>query len=178
MTPSAWYYEDQRATRYMTGTPLVCDLDTLKLTERTYRQRLLNEPADTSARVDLAWCLFMQALHRAGQESASRDHVPPCDHASVTVCGAAKADRDAIELLKDSLRQAYTVMHLSSRAEDQMNAKRLHMLVKLSGAVDMVSEAATEASKILDEITSDIIQSAVVEEPKGRLHRLPPRPQK
>jgi hypothetical protein len=163
----------------MSATPLVCDLDTLKLTERTCRQRLLSEPADTAARVDLAWCLFMQALHRAGQESAGPTQIEAFEKPEITGGkGHGASDRNAFELLKDSLRQAYTVMHLSSRPEDHLSAERLRALVRLSGTEEMVSEVASEASKILAEITSDIIETAVVEEPKGRLYRLPPRSQK
>ena len=138
------------------------EVESLERVERLYRSRLTTEPADMIARVSLAWCLFMQALHRAGQESMLREivaagaAVEPGRGAPAPACSGARSD----DLLRDCLRQAIAVTQLSSAPEARDDVERLHTLVKLSGGDRALSEASEEAARILMDVTREILGSA------------------
>src|SRR5262249_2033616 len=51
----------------------VFNMEAIRRRETVFRDRLANEPGDMSARINLAWCLFLHALYQAGQESILAD---------------------------------------------------------------------------------------------------------
>jgi hypothetical protein len=119
----------------------------LKRAEDTYREQLRSEPDDLALRLSLAWCLFMQALHRSGQEAVFTYTQHACTDASaaVTPTDSATADRSANALLKDCLQQTYTIKHLSLREEERLEVARLHALVEMAGAQDLVIGAEVKS---------------------------------
>ncbi len=140
----------------------IFNLDGLKQAESGFRERLAAQPDDMRTRVNLAWCLFIRALHQAGQESmlaalAAAEH--PGEPVSV---GRAKItfDTNSEELIQDSLRQAFTVRQLSMQSEECSAAEQLQALVRLSGGAEAVCTAAEDAVRILAEITWEVIQGA------------------
>lgn len=128
------------------------NVDSLWRVERIYRNRLANEPSDMVARSGLAWCLFLQALHRAGEESTLE--------AIVAAAGGAldesAHDRDSRALLQDSMLNAATVLQLSPCGRERLDVERLQMLVELSGGLAAVAAARENAHEILGQIALEL----------------------
>ncbi|HZT41615.1 MAG TPA: hypothetical protein VFA07_05480 [Chthonomonadaceae bacterium] len=127
--------------------------------ENLYLKRLDEEPADMDARVGLAWCLFAQALYRAGQESVLTGVAAvgdgPAPYRDSLPC--ILPEKNARLLLKDCLRHALTVQQLSPNPQDQTDVEKIQALVKLAGASYLVLEAEDESDRILAEITREIL---------------------
>ncbi len=142
----------------MPGPPVkVIQIEALRRSEDIYRARLANEPGDTSARVKLAWCLFMQALYRAGQESVLGALVSaPEESAAQQSWVQAVMNQGAAELFSECLRQTSTVLQLSPSAGERHDMERLQDLAKLSGAGQAVLEAEEEAARILGELLREL----------------------
>src|SRR5579859_2218810 len=49
--------------------PSVFAMEALRETELRCRRSLIEDPTDMIVRIDLAWCLLLQAVNRAGQET-------------------------------------------------------------------------------------------------------------
>ncbi len=124
-----------------------------------YRTRLANDPTDSNARVKLAWCLFMHALFRAGQESMLKALFATLEPDTVEKGRKVQSiwDQDADNLIDDCLQQTATVMQLSSDPRDLTDADRLQNLVELSGAGKAVDEAKDNSNRILAELLQDLI---------------------
>lgn len=159
---------------------MACEDRTLKVdalwrVERLYRQQLVAEPGDTMARVSLAWCLFMQALHRAGQESTApmllELPVPP-DTGELDPDPLAR-ERDSAHLLQDCLRQTLAVLQLSPNPRDRTDVERLQALVKLSGGEALLADAEEQARRVLLQLTREMMEVDVAS--SRRYRRLPPR---
>lgn len=151
------------------------DAASLKRVEQVYRKQLTDDPADPVARISLAWCLFMQALLRAGQESVLEALVERSEgpDESVDTTRRTIVDQNAAELLEDCLRQTMTVKQLSADPAAHLGAERLLALVKLSGGDSALNAAEEEAARILNEVTREVLGR---QEPgKGGLRRLPTR---
>jgi hypothetical protein len=140
------------------------DISTLKRVEEIYRKRLVEEPGDMVARLSLAWCLFMQALHQAGQESllaalaeAGKGQEMPLDEQA-----SPAPDHDSSELLTECLKQTITVMQLSPNPQDRTDVERIQALVRLSGEEEALSEAEEEAARILGEMSRAILRDTDV----------------
>jgi hypothetical protein len=148
------------------GTPAmspqhkVIQMSSLKRAESIYRTRLANEPGDSTARVKLAWCLFMEAIYRAGQESmlAALCTTVNLDDEQRSKRMQLIWDQDADQLLNDCLQQTTTVMEISSDPWDRKDVERIKALVKLSGVRKAVSDAEEEAARIQAAILSDILK--------------------
>lgn len=158
----------------------VVEPEALSRAEAVYRQHLIHEPDDTVARLSLAWCLFMQALHQAGRESvlgvgsmvveplAGPSEVregagsrPICDGPAFSGMrtGAAELDvndPEARNFLLDCLRQTTAVVHLSRSAQDRRDVERLRALVRLCNGDEVMSAAEAEAVEILDGIAREM----------------------
>ena len=135
------------------------ELAALKRAEHVYRTRLANEPNDSTARIKLAWCLFMQALYRAGQESMLNALVsPPNDEPSeASVRPKCIWDQDAGDLIHECLCQTSTVMQLSSDPLHRTDAQRLQTLVKLSGGEIAVTRSRENSSRVLSEFLHEVL---------------------
>src|SRR5688572_7910021 len=102
----------------MNGEPGVIQTEPLAQAEAVYRRRLTNEPDDMAARVNLAWCLFMQALHEAGRESAMANGL----QSGGTSMNSDPRDGHRVSpshaVLLECLRQTNMVAHLSQSDQD------------------------------------------------------------
>lgn len=180
---SSWTGYSGTAKNIFTGKNIMaCEdravkVDSLWRVERIYRKQLIEEPGDTVARVSLAWCLFMQALHRAGQESTATpllDVTIPPD----TVESEPESDalhRDSAHLLQECLRQAIAVIQLSPNPRDHSDVERLQSLIKLSGGEALLADAEEQARRILTQLTRELMD--VDSAPTRRFRRTPQRRQ-
>jgi hypothetical protein len=131
----------------------VFDRHYLERAEHTYRQQLIAHPEDTELRVRLAWCLFMQALHQAGQETARGADATALESALDPLC-----ERSSHALLKDCLQQTYTVMHVSIRSGDRPDVEKIQELVRLSGRQNLLIQAQDRAAYILARLTGEMLK--------------------
>jgi hypothetical protein len=148
----------------MIGYPLTCDINTLQQMESRYQLELTEDPANLELRLDLAWCLFMHALHEAGRESLlpslagdDRDG----DRADM-FREIGLFDQKAYRLLKGCLKETFTVLQLSPNTPEEV--AKLHALIRLAGANQAFLEAEDEAMKILARLGRDM---AVVQPPNN-----------
>src|SRR3712207_1101837 len=109
------------------------DEHALREAERGYRLRLTDEPGDMVTRVSLAWCLFLQAMHQAGQENTLAVLDETAGGRPAPLNGRTSRDHETRRLLQDCLRQAMIVRHLSRSAEERSEMERLQSWVRLSG---------------------------------------------
>lgn len=133
------------------------EMAALKRAEHLYRTRLANQPDDCAARVKLAWCLFMQALYRAGQESMlkalfSTEEESLTHHARIRNVW----EQDANDLLQDCLFQTGMVMQLTSDPQCRAEIQRLEALVKLIGCEQAVAYAHENSSRVLGEMLQEV----------------------
>jgi hypothetical protein len=148
------------------------DIHAIERAAKGYCERLQDEPGDMSARVSLAWCCFMQALHHSGEQhvlatlsgqaaGTGAGRVESTLHSLVIDRGDRPAETGsdrAGELLKACLRQTVTVIHLSSNAEEQRDMAKLRDLVRWGGAGEYVDQAEREAVQILYALTLAILR--------------------
>jgi|SRR5579862_5259075 len=134
----------------------------LERAEQTYRQQLISHPEDTELRLRLAWCLFMQALYRAGQEAAMNAEPSDPDSPSEPRC-----ERDSQGLLRDCLQQTYTVMHVSVRSGDRPDVEKIQELVRLSGTQNVLRQAQDRAAYILAKLTGEMLNAAEIGPEQG-----------
>lgn len=143
-------------------------MDALWRVERIYRKQLVEEPGNTVARVSLAWCLFMQALHRAGQESAVNSILELALPADQPTGEGQATDRDSAVLLQDCLRQALAVLQLSPDPRDRLDVERLQALVKLSGGAEILADAEEQAHRILTQLTREMMNTDAARSRRSR----------
>jgi hypothetical protein len=137
----------------MDGSQDVIDADRLGKLVRDYRQQLEKKPEDMRLRINLAWCLFMQALHQAGQEALLRSlQENGIIHKEVGMALEAEAQ----QLLRACLRQTYTVQQLSQRQQEHEEAGRLQSLVKQSGGEHLAQEVERMAMGSLLDLVQEI----------------------
>ena len=143
----------------MTQANDIIEMATLKRAEHLYRTCLANQPEDTGARIKLAWCLFMQALYRAGQESmlAALVAQPGEDRSSISQRSRFVWEEDADQLIRDCLQHTSTVKQLSRNPKDRNDADRLQHLVKMTGGHHAVEQAREASSKVLGEVLQEIL---------------------
>lgn len=149
-------------------------VDALKQIEGLNRKRLAAEPADLVARARLAWCLFMQALYQAGLDAEVLSRVPtPADTSPARAAGRTQ---EAERLLRECARQTVTVRLLSPDPREQSDMEKLQSLVRLSGAGPELAAAEEDGTRIMAEVTTEILRdrNPYVE----RLQRLPTQPRK
>jgi hypothetical protein len=149
--------------------------EALKRVEQIYRKQLAADPADTVARISLAWCLFMQSLLRAGQESVLSALVDASEGQEEQLSQTIRTilEQNAAELLEDCLRQTMTVKQLSSDPEAQLSVEKIQALVQLSGGGEAVTAAEDQAARILNEVTREVLKGQ--EPPRRGLRRRPTR---
>jgi hypothetical protein len=133
----------------------VVDPEALRRVEGVYRMRLLSDPCDTLARGRLAWCLFLQSLHRAGEERI----LNALRGSKVTFASGPLPmpfGPEAQELLEECLRQTEAVLHLSEPGEQRMEMERLLGLARLSVGNGAYRAAEDKAHRILDSLIQDL----------------------
>ena len=107
------------------------DVTEMQVAEAKYRRELQAHPDSTAIRLNLAWCLFLQALYTSGRESAAQHHEcrpDSCDEG----CCSCTSDRDSQSILHECLRHAFMASNLSVRRRDYQDAARLRTLVRIS----------------------------------------------
>jgi hypothetical protein len=132
----------------------------LKQAEKTFRERLLTQPDNMEARLNLAWCLFIQAVHQSGQEMALLNPVPEYDRTAISSADSESKADSALSLLQDCLCQTYTIKHLSLSSEDHKAIERLQVLFALCGAQEQAVHAERRAIEKLIRLASAVSQSS------------------
>jgi hypothetical protein len=141
----------------MIGYPVICDIKTLQQNESRYQLAIMEDPTNLETRLDLAWCLFMHALHEAGRENlqaALVDADLDADRAEV-YREIGLYEQKAYQLLKGCLKETFTVLQLSPQTPQEV--AKLHTLIRLSGADKAFTEAEDEAMRILGRLSQDIV---------------------
>lgn len=140
----------------MTESKTVVDAEALRRIEAVYRARLLSDPCDVLARGCLAWCLFLQSLHRAGEERML-DRLRGFHSAAGKALAIPRpAGPEAQELLNECLRQTETVLHLSEPGEPRLEMERLLGLARLSAGSQAFHSAEENAHRILEDLIRDL----------------------
>lgn len=144
-------------------------LEALLQVETSCRSRLAAEPADVAARKKLAWCLFLLALHQAGQETL----VPmgPCEVEAGSGGTPRIAPRDARQLLRECLRQTVAVRQLTTDSQDLQEIERLQSLVRLSGGEAELTAAEMEARAAFAKMAEELLQFTPRRQPARRRAR-------
>lgn len=141
------------------------DLNALKRLADGYSERLVENPTDAPARINLAWCLLMQAVHRTGESrviselAASGERV----HTHLGRMVDSTPDRDAAEHLRLCLRETFTISQLCADESHRAEVKRLQELVRLSGGEAAVTRAEAEALDVLRNLTAALFGPAAVD---------------
>jgi hypothetical protein len=139
---------------------VLIDHEALGRAKKLYRQRVQKEPRDIAARIELAWCLFIESLHQAGWESALA--APISDEAkglSAETVGQPTAREEARTLLAECLRETCRVRQLSAVAAEQQEADRLQALAKLAMGEEALSNASASASEAVKRLMQAIIRN-------------------
>ena len=131
----------------------VFDPSGLKTAEEAYRFVLRQEPDNMDIRVDLAWCLLLQALYLSGQETAvAAQNIPEDGAFSQAVVSDAAPAPDAVHLLQECLRHSLTVKHLSAHTANQIEVEKLVSLVLLAGGKEHILFNEERGARIKSEI--------------------------
>lgn len=104
-------------------------------------------------RVNLAWCLLLQALYQSGQETVIAEH-------KGSEVGSQNQDPDAglapgpdaRHLLQECLRHSVTVRHLSARPANHLDIEKLQALVVLAGGHELLLSAEEGGAVVRDNI--------------------------
>jgi hypothetical protein len=114
--------------------------------EKNHLMLLEQNPDDPELRISLAWCLLLEALHRAGQEYASDPKfIPP-----------ASSYRNSSELFRECLKQANTASDINPNSVVQEHLNQLEILVRMSNGEAVVETAADEQEQKTKKLVKDI----------------------
>ncbi len=133
---------------------MAVDLSILEHHERQYRDRLLTDPSNPDARLDLAWCLFLRAVCAVVREDGPKyggdSVVPQARQAEV------RRHEEARVLLLDGLREAIKVCRLSVDPVHHVDAARLEFLIGLIGEQSIIAMAQGQVDASLKRLVSDL----------------------
>lgn len=139
----------------------VFDPPGLKEAESAYRFVLRREPDNMDARVNLAWCLLLQALYASGQEAALAAQTEGEDTADLHLpTSAPTTGSNAQHLLQECLRHSLTVKHLSAQPANRSDIAKLEELVLLAGGKEMLLSSTEGGARIIDNIVSALWQAS------------------
>jgi hypothetical protein len=141
---------------------MLVDSEALSRLEQVCRDMVLRDPCDTLARARLAWCLFLQGVHQAGQESILEGLVGETD-APVLSGGLPPANREAHQLLDECLRQTETVLHLALSGRERSEMEHLRYLTRLCVGDQPVAAAELKLQRILQRLLQDVCRASEVE---------------
>ena len=110
--------------------------------ETQRRERLFADPADTTARLELAWSLFLRAYR-----CASEAEIPPR-------CVALQEPETV--LLKESLMQAAVAGLISPEAAARREALRLADKARELGAGDLAAQAERETQAMQRQLAAAV----------------------
>lgn len=133
---------------------MAVDLSILEHHEKQYRDRLLDDPSNPDARLDLAWCLFLRAVCAVAREDEPRfssdSSVPQAQHS------VERRREDARVLMLDGLREAVKVSRLSLDPAHHVDAARLEFLIGLIGEQSIIAMAQEQVDASLKRLVSDL----------------------
>lgn len=134
----------------------------LKSQEAAYRNRLLVDPTDFNARMDLAWCLFLQGIVVAASEEL------PTSGQSPAITFAPDRQAAVRILLSTSLRESMKVCRMSANPAHHAEAARLQFLVAAIGEEQAIAPAETAVEGLVRHLAGDLSAEPVA---SPRLHR-------
>ncbi|MFN3649705.1 MAG: hypothetical protein ACK47B_08985 [Armatimonadota bacterium] len=151
------------------------EMEWIERVETIYRQQVEVDPSDHNARISLAWCFFIKALHHSGRESLLRMLSESDDEEDLLTAERLRRflDADTGELLSDTIRHTVTARHLSRDPEVQMEVTRLEELIMLSSGAESLPEAERTAWKTIVRVTRELFPELTGGSP--RLRRRPTR---
>lgn len=132
----------------------------LKEAESAYRFVLRREPDNMEARINLAWCLLLQALYLSGQESARAEQHDSRGETHSVSTGSSAADPDARHLLQECLRHSLTVKHLSAHPSNRLDVAKLEELVLLAGGKELLLSTEEGGARIIDNLVTALWQAS------------------
>lgn|GEM_PF-4592787 len=126
--------------------------------EKKCQRILARRPDDYGARMQMAWCLFLQAIHREGQESVINKIAPlyPKEIIKLTGDAAVRFHRESRWLFAESLKHSYAVSKLSSNPKFLQEAERLKELVKISAGEEMIMDVEDSSAVAISHLTKEI----------------------
>jgi len=146
----------------------IFDPHSLKEAETAYRFVLVQEPDNMDVRVNLAWCLLLQAVYQSGQETGIAERRGRENDANPTTAGAELTPGpDAGHLLKECLRHSLTVKHLSAQTSNQLDMEKLEALVLLAGGKELLQSSEENGVRIIDNIVTAIWRASEQDSPDG-----------
>ena len=144
----------------MHAFPTTIDLASLQRAEDRFRKKLQSQPDNTSTRLNLAWCLFMQAEHCSGKESVlplASEHLPDALNPDVNT----ESHRNSQSLLHEFLGHICIAKNLCIHKSDFMDASRLQTLVNLSGLQDAARQVEDQSTERLYRLSWEIMHGDV-----------------
>lgn len=136
----------------------IFDLEALEKTEKSCLNCIEEDPADSSARLRLAWCLIIAALYRSGQESVFADQLTLVTYTP---------DRTAKNLLEEGLLQATIVSDICTDPDLKLEVENLRKIVEICGGGRSLAKANTESNAIFRRLAYLLLGNA------GELSRTP-----
>ncbi len=126
--------------------------------EKRCQTILDKRPDDDGARMEMAWCLLMQAVHRQGQESVIHKIAPLINTQSVALGDEVEplTHRESRWLFAESLKHSYVVSKLSSNPKWQQEAERLKELIVISAGEDALVDAQGDSATAITQLARDI----------------------
>lgn len=146
----------------------IFDPHSLKEAETAYRFVLVQEPDNMDVRVNLAWCLLLQAVYQSGQETVIAERRAHEHDANLLNEGAGLTPGpNAGHLLKECLRHSLTVKHLSAQTSNQLDMEKLEALVLLAGGKELLLSSEESGVRIIDNIVTAIWRASDQDSPDG-----------
>ena len=132
------------------------NIDAIRGAERVYRSCLIDEPADTSTRLKLAWCLLIRAVHADGRQAILQNGMPAPFEAPI----GCDTSENVGNLLEDCLRQTTAVLHLSREETERADVEMLQNLIEIAAADAEENLVLEESRRRIREITHAIVADA------------------
>ena len=117
----------------------IFDVSKLEATERSCIACIEEDPTNSNARLQLAWCLIIFYIYKSGQESILREQLD---------LELDPNGRTAKRLLEEGLLQATIVSDISTDPSEKNEVENLKMLVQISGAKETLAKASAGSNAI------------------------------
>jgi hypothetical protein len=128
----------------MASSKATVNIDVLDAAACAYADTVNSEPEDARARMDLAWCTFVQAIWKAAREHAS---------------DPVQDDRRSETLLRECLCHAITAESSSADPDMLTEALRIRTLLWCVGRDDLVCDVEAQVSSATDELVRNVMET-------------------
>jgi hypothetical protein len=135
------------------------DIGAVHHIELACRDQLEHTPENCEARLRLAWCLFLEAVHEAGRVRGVSAVVREMKDRGAQARAPGEPVREPDRLLRECLKHATAVRQLSPDPNDHVMVEQIRTLLVESGQGDAVRAAQAEGDRILKELTDAILRS-------------------